>query len=708
MKNSFLPIEEAPFLRILLPFIAGILLQHFLPFLHAIYIFSLLGIIFIIKYYNSSKFPSKRFINRHYFGIAIFFFLISIGIATLFIKQKSETGHYSPNYKYAIATITNCKETQRSICCETEIKEWIQQNGQTIRDNQKAILYFKPDDLSRSLIKDNVIIFKPKLIPIVNSKNPESFDYASYMKYKGILYTQYLNTQDWKRLGYKQDKSIKGIAQELQDSALEKLKRDNFSETSYAILSALLLGNTKEITPEIRNTFSTSGLAHILAVSGLHTGIIWSLLYVLLTPLVWIKMSKLRPILTLIFLWIYAFLTGLSPSATRATIMISFILFGQILDRKGTSMNNLFAAAFFMLLYNPYYLFNVSFQLSFISVFSILYIYPVLYDLISPSSKWKSYIISIFCVSAAAQIGTLPLTVYYFHELPLLSLPTNLIIIPLLPFVLGGGILVLILNYFEIPATFLVNGLDQILIYIEHLTKIISTLNFSSIKNIWIESHYVLFLFVTVFTLVWSYRSRRSDILIFTLSFTVLFLTADTFYKSHPIQNAWVVYHDNHNTTINFIDNGTNYILHSNPEKQDSTIEKKARNFWMKNRIENIIHIKDNSDLQNLIIRQPFIYFKGNKILLLNSGYWKNKKSTYLLPIDYAIISKGFSGKLSDIAELFNIQTVILCSDLNYFKHQALQKEADQLGIFCYSIKKSGAWIFNTDTQLRIPSITSD
>ena len=296
MKNSFFPIEEAPFLRILLPFIAGILLQHFLPFLHAIYIFSLLGIIFIIKYYNSSKFPSKRFINRHYFGIAIFFFLISIGIATLFIKQKSETGHYSPNYKYAIATITNCKETQRSICCETEIKEWIQQNGQTIRDNQKAILYFKPDDLSRSLIKDNVIIFKPKLIPIVNSKNPESFDYASYMKYKGILYTQYLNTQDWKRLGYKQDKSIKGIAQELQDSALEKLKRDNFSETSYAILSALLLGNTKEITPEIRNTFSTSGLAHILAVSGLHTGIIWSLLYVLLTPLVWIKMSKLRPI----------------------------------------------------------------------------------------------------------------------------------------------------------------------------------------------------------------------------------------------------------------------------------------------------------------------------------------------------------------------------------------------------------------------------
>ena len=151
--------------------------------------------------------------------------------------------------------------------------------------------------------------------------------------------------------------------------------------------------------------------------------------------------------------------------------------------------------------------------------------------------------------------------------------------------------LVLILNYLQIPATFLVNGLDQILIYIEHPTKIISTLNFSSIKNIWIESHYVLFLFVIIFALFWSYRTRRSDILIFTLSFAVLFLTADTFYKGHPIQNAWVVYHDNHSTTINFIDNGTNYILHSNPEKQDSTIEKKALNFWMKNRIGNIIHI---------------------------------------------------------------------------------------------------------------------
>lgn len=709
MKNSFLPIEEAPFLRILLPFITGILLQYFLPFLHTIYIFSFLGIIFIIKYYNSSKFPSKRFINRHYFGMAISLFFISAGIATLFIKQKNEPGHYSPNHKYAIATITDCKETQRSICCETEIKEWIQQNGQTIHDNQKAILYFKPDALSRSLIKNNIIIFKQKLAPIANFKNPESFDYASYMKYKGILYTQYLDAQDWKRLGYREDKSIKGIAQGLQDSALEKLKRDNFSETSYAILSALLLGNTKEITPEIRNAFSTSGLAHILAVSGLHTGIIWSLLYILLTPLVWIKMSKLRPILIVIFLWAYAFLTGLSPSAVRATIMISLILFGQILDRKGTTMNNLFAAAFFMLLYNPYYLFNVSFQLSFIAVFSILYIYPVLYDLINLSSKWKSYIISIFCVSAAAQIGTLPLTVYYFHELPLLSLPANLIIIPILPFILGGGMLVLILNYLQIPATFLINGLDQILIYIEHLTKIISTLNFSSIKNIWIESHYVLFLFVIIFTLFWSYRTRRSDILIFTLSFAVLFLTADTFYKSHPIQNAWVVYHDNHSTTINFIDNGTNYIFYSNPEKQDSTIERKARNFWLKNEIGNIIHIKeDSTHLQDLTICHPFIHFKGNRILLLNSGYWKNKKSAYLLPIDYAIISKGFSGKLSDITELFSIQTIILCSDLNYFKHQALQKESDQLGISCYSIKKSGAWIFNTDTQLRIPLITSD
>lgn len=709
MKNSFLPVEEAPFLRILLPFTAGILLQYFFPYLHFAYIFSFLGCLFIIRYYNTSKLPQKRFLNRHYFGIAISFFYIVAGVVTLFIKQKDEQKPVLNEYKYAIASILdNNRETERAVCCEAEVKEWIQQNGKITPENKEVILYFKPEDLSRSLIKGNIIIFKQKLVPIANYKNPESFDYASYMRHRGFLYAQYIDTKDWKRLGHKEDETIRGIAHRIQESASEKLQKNNFSETSNAILNALLLGNTEYITQNVRSGFSTSGLSHILAVSGLHTGIIWALLYALLTPLVWIKMSRLRPILTLIFLWIYAFLTGLSPSAVRATVMISFILFGQILDRKGSTFNNLFAAAFFMLLFNPYYLFNVSFQLSFIAVFSILYIYPILYNLVSFSSKWKSYIISIIGVSAAAQIGTLPLTIYYFHELPLLSLPANLIIIPLLPLILGGGIMVLILDYFQIPAELLVNGLNGTLLYIEHLTQTISKLTFSSVQNIWMEPHFLIFWFILIFTLFWSFRTRRSDILIFALSFTVLFIGADTLYRTSPIRNAWLVYHDNHNTTINFIDNGTNYIFNLNQENPDSSIETKARNFWMKNEIGSIINVKDSATLKNLAIYYPFIRFKGNNILLLNSGHWKNRESSDLFPIDYAIISHGFSGKLSEISQIFNIKTVILCADLNYFKHQALQKECDQLGIQSYSIKKSGAWIFDTDTQIRIPLITSD
>ncbi|WP_455496929.1 ComEC/Rec2 family competence protein [Coprobacter sp.] len=707
MKNSFLPIEEAPFLRILLPFVTGVLLQYFLPYLYFIYLFPFLGTIFLIKYYTS-RLPQKRFINRYYFGLATFLFYVAIGIATLLIKQKGEQGNCSKEHKYAIASIIKCKETQRAICCEAEIKEWIQYNGKTIHDDQKVILYFKPDDYSRSLIKNNIIVFRPKLTPIANSKNPESFDYASYMRYRGFLYTQYLDTKDWKRVGYNKDKSIRGIAHEIQESASKELQKNNFSKSSYAILNALLLGNTECITTEIRNGFSTSGLSHILAVSGLHTGIIWTLLYVLFIPLVWIKMSRLRPIFTLLFLWAYAFLTGLSPSAVRATIMISFILFGQILNRKGTTFNSLFAAAFFMLLYNPYYLFNASFQLSFIAVFSILYIYPVFYNLIKPLSKWGSYIVSVLCVSTAAQIGTLPLTIYYFHELPLLSLPANLIIMPFLPLILGGGICILMLDYMQIPADLLVNGLDKLLTYIEQFTQIISALSFSSIQNIWMDPHFIIFWFVLIFTLFWSFRTRRSDILIFTLSFAVLFIATDFLYKRPPIRNAWIVYHDNHNTTINFIDNGINYIFNMDSEKADSTIEKKARKFWMKNDVGNIINVKDSTKQKNLMILYPFIHFKGNNILLLNSKYWMNKISKDLFPIDYAIISHGFSGKLSDISKIFDIKTVILCADLNYFKHQALQKESYQLGIYCYSIKNSGAWIFNTETQLRIPSTTSD
>lgn len=222
-----------------------------------------------------------------------------------------------------------------------------------------------------------------------------------------------------------------GLASNFRESIISKLKKENFGEEELGVIQALLLGKRDDISENTYNNYTNAGAVHILAVSGLHVGIILLLLEFFLSPLARLPKGKtLKLLLVVLLLWGYAFVAGLSPSIVRAVTMFSFVAYALYLNRPANSFNIIALSMLFILLVKPLFLFQVGFQMSYAAVFAIVWIYPKLQKFWFPDNFIIRKTWQLLSVSAAAQLGVLPISLFYFHQFPALFFISNLLIIP--------------------------------------------------------------------------------------------------------------------------------------------------------------------------------------------------------------------------------------------------------------------------------------
>ncbi len=310
----------------------------------------------------------------------------------------------------------------------------------------KIIVNVKKDSLQKQLNIDNKLVVTTNILIIDNPKNPYQFNYKNYLKNHNIYRQITISNRELFMLDNSKI-SIKGLAHTFRVYVNEKLIKNGFKDDELAIINALLLGQRQEISKELIENYSKAGAIHILAVSGLHVGIVMLLISFLLTPLKRFKNGNIiQLIITIIFLWIFAFIAGISASVVRAVTMFTALSIGLAIDRENSVYKNLIISLFFLLLLNPYYLFEVGFQLSYLAVFCIVWMQPIIYKAWKPKWKFIDYFWQLFTVSLAAQIGVLPLSIYYFHQFPGLFFVSNLVIIPVLGFILGLGIVIIFLS----------------------------------------------------------------------------------------------------------------------------------------------------------------------------------------------------------------------------------------------------------------------
>ncbi len=697
MKHIPLSAARTPFIRLLLPLLVGIMCAEYLPLPLWASIIPALGGVALWSLYLKRGSVEEEYRKRRYFGIGLFLLIGAWG-ATLHSFQNRPVSEICSNYPLAIVRIEQrTVEKNSSYYAPAVITALCDSDGTRILHEERVALYFGKSIYAQRLRRGDLILLPYRFSPIKSDTNPYAFDYANYMRHRGIFRSQYLSDPQWKWIGTEKN-DWRRRAEAMQERLSLHLQACGLSPHNTRLMRALLLGEQHELPPDLRQYFSASGISHILAVSGLHVSVIATLIYLLLFPL---KLSastrRLRPLLTLLIIWVYCAITGLSPSAVRAGVMTSFLLVAELLDRRNSSLNALFAAAFFMLIYNTHLLFQVSFQLSFFAVAAILLFYPWL----NIGGKSRYYIVRWFsssvALSTAAQLGTLPLAVYYFHTIPWLFLMGNLIVLPLLPIIFGCGLLLLLLSALYLPLSWVGIPLDVLLNGIEQFSYWIYNLPGSHLGGVWLEARYLWFYFGIGTLLYLTFQTRSKQMLWLTLSAGITFLIADLF-TSRPSYPEIVVYDDREATVVQLSHREKSYQLLSDTLYTEPTLGEEYR---MRNRIKQTerFHLGSSTHQSNdCLIDYPFAQFHGKHIALLNQSHSHKATTASPLSIDYAIIDQSFKGNVSDMLRLFAPRQVVIAANVSPARAIRLQEECMQRGIPCHDIRSQGAWIATITT----------
>jgi competence protein ComEC len=443
--------------KLVLGLIAGILVGYFLqpPLLLPLLLVGS-GLLILGIPFNSKKqtyFP--------YFATVSTLLTISIGcLAFSLSRPENRFDHYShvPKHKNAVWHV-KIREVLKPTSYSDRYIALVQ--GVDARKASGKIILNVPTHTDVGLFQvDDELMVLTQPHDIGPPLNPHQFDYKKYLKNMGVTAQTNLNATNYLRRA-SATTTIFGITAHLRDRITAKLRRSNFGEAQLGIIQALLLGQRNDILKETYDDYKNAGAVHILAISGLHIGIILLLLQFLLKPLERLAHGKtIKLLLIVLLLWGFALLAGLSASVVRAVTMFSFVAYALFLNRPTSTLNILALSMFFILLINPMFLFHVGFQMSYAAVFAIVWVYPIILKFWSPGNILFRKIWQLTSVSIAAQLGVVPICLFYFHQFPGLFFVSNLLIIPFLGILLGMGILVILLALVNLLPKLLVDLYD--------------------------------------------------------------------------------------------------------------------------------------------------------------------------------------------------------------------------------------------------------
>jgi competence protein ComEC len=430
-----------------------------------------------------------------------------------------------------------------------------------------------------------------------------------------------------------------------------------------------------------------------LAVSGLHVGIIYQIVawVFLLGNKRKAKNNWLFLVATIAVLWIYAFITGLSPSVLRAVTMFSVVVLAKVVARQSNIYNTLAVSAFILLLWNPYLLMQVGFQLSYIAVIGIVYLQPKFAQLWNVENRTGKFFWSMTCVSVAAQIATFPIGLLYFHQFPTYFWLSNFIVIPAATVILIGGIALLAFSWLDFIACLIGCGLKWFILVLNSLVFKIQEIPGALISGVDISVFETWLIYGCIFSilLLFAFRKIRFVIYTFGLTATLLFLQ----YKevlTHSKQKMLVVYKTNKLSNLCLINGGETFIIGDSALVHDSDKMQFhiLHHFWAKNiERKNIMDWKsDNSELQKHETQGNYLFvWEGKKIL-----YYQQTVNGLDLEVDYLVIGKN-AVKNWDETSTIKAKKIILDASNSFYTNRDLMKSANELDV--YSVLDSGAWL---------------
>ncbi|WP_264536034.1 ComEC/Rec2 family competence protein [Flavobacterium sp. N1736] len=609
---------DFPLVKITISFILGILIAYFCqPSVFATAIMLIVGVIFISVLYFLSHREKKLNIL---FGISASFLSFCIGMTTLLINtdslQKSNYIHCKEAFeKPQFITLTLREKIKSNTYSDRYVALINTINEKTY--SGRIIINVQKDSLPNPIIIGNKIRVKTILQQNSSSKNPNQFDYSKYLKNKQIYAQIYISKSEI-TINRKIKKDIWFYASRLNTRIVNNLEKANFNKAEMNVAMALILGQQQEISADIIQDYQYSGATHVLSVSGLHVGYIMLFILFILKPIPNTKKgSFIKLIAIIISLALFAIVSGLSPPVLRSVVMFSFIAISNHLHRNTNIYHTLLVSILLILLFEPYFLFDVGFQLSYIALFSIVWLQPLLKMICNPKNKILKYLWEGLTVSFAAQIGTFPICLYYFHQFPGLFFVTNILILPVLSFIMIAGIIVMVISVFQTCPLFIVQIFEKSIFLLNLIIHYVAAFDSFVIRNISFNVYYLLtFYLATITIIIWFKKPGFGKLFVFLIS--VILLQTSFIYtkKETESQHELIVFNASKKTIITKR-TGKNVLLFTN----DSLLKK-----GLKNNLTDAYLVGNFASLNDIKTIKNILFFNGKKILLIDSlGVYENK-----------------------------------------------------------------------------------
>ena len=599
---------QFPLVRITLFFVSGILFaQYTKPRLHFISTLLIIAIAVVILSYFLSK---KLHFLKSYFGLLCFITSFLIGAFALVLAvQTNNSNHYiyhlNPINKANFIELTikeKLKTTTKSDRYVAKIKTL---NGK--RSYGKLLVNIAKDSTAYHIETGTVLKINGSIYLNKKPKNPNQFDYAGYLENKqiyGQVYTDYSRL----KIGRHVEKSITYFAGKLRTKIIHNLEKNHFNETELNVVIALILGQQQDISQEINRDYQYAGAVHILSVSGLHVGFILLFISFLLKPIPNTKRNSfLKLIIVVIALWSFGIIAGLAPSVVRSVTMFSFVAIGMFLRRSVNIYHTLLVSALLILLFQPAFLFDVGFQLSYLALFFIVWLQPLLISIWKPKNKIITYFWEIITVSFAAQLGTFPLSIYYFHQFPGLFIVTNIIILPMLSMILCLGVAVMVLAAFDFVWMPILKTLEWSIWLLNKIISWIASFQDFVIKDISFSWTIMCCSYLLIFSvIIWFMKPTHKKLIVSLVAFILVQFVVLQAKYSNQKECELIVFNKKKNTIITER-NGSKVTVFSNKKVDEKSVIKSYL-------VANFCQIVQKRELSNLY------YFKEKRILVIDSS----------------------------------------------------------------------------------------
>ncbi len=645
---------QFPLVRITVFFVFGIIsANYFKPMLNTMLWVTLLA---FATCFTSMIHSRRQLTQKLLFGITVYCFSYTAGL----LAYTLQNGHFQKNH-YIHRSLN---EEERHVV-KLLIKEKLKSN--TYNDRYVAKVTALDGKPSNGLILMNIRRNKPvetniaigseiltqgQIVKHKPPQNPNQFDYGNYLLNKSIPAQIYIANHKLKITDTVKNPAYYAAA--LRDRIVRNLRKSDFGKEELAVVTALILGQQQDISEDTIKEYQYAGAIHILSVSGLHVGFVMLFINFILARLPKNrKGNTIRVVAVLSALWVFSLIAGLSPSIVRSATMFSVVAIGMYLKRETYIFHTLLASLLLILMVSPSFLFDVGFQLSYVSLFFILWLQPYFYGLWNPKSKPVKYFWNIVTVSVAAQLGALPLSIYYFHQFPGLFFVTNIMILPALGLIMGFGVLVMMAAFFGAVPYCMAKSLEFLIWLLNETIAKIASLEQFIIKDIPLNLMLMLSLYLVILSLFAWLMKKSFRNLIYSISFLLVF-QAIFIHKSWECSTtAEMIFFKSSNASLIAERKGKKITVFCDGGRGKNTSQDKSITAY---RVANFSSISKTAEIQNLL------FFNGRKIYAVDST------GTYPEGIRADILLMTHSPKVNFERMITQLKPGLVIADASNFK----------------------------------------